>query len=92
MTTPLHLTSTITCSCCGHSETETMPLDACIYLYECVNCQNLMTPQSGDCCVFCSRGTHPCPTSQRESKAYSPLFFNQKTYLTPDKQGAVNLG
>ena len=62
--------STITCSSCGHSECETMPLDACVYLYECRSCKNLMTPQSGDCCVFCSRGTQPCPTSQREGKSY----------------------
>lgn len=72
LTMKLHLNteSTVTCNCCGHSETEIMPLDACVYLYECRSCKNLMTPQRGDCCIFCSRGSHPCPTSQKESRSY----------------------
>ena len=69
----LHTKSSITCSGCGHTSTETMPLDACVYLYECKGCQKLMTPDSGDCCIFCSRGSHPCPTSQRESRAYNTM-------------------
>ncbi len=66
----LHNQSTVTCNNCGHNEPENMPLDACVYLYECRSCSTLMTPQAGDCCIFCSRGSHPCPTSQRESKSY----------------------
>ncbi|WP_228550680.1 GDCCVxC domain-containing (seleno)protein [Endozoicomonas sp. OPT23] len=65
-----HNQSTVTCNNCGHNEPETMPQDACVYLYECRSCRTLMTPQAGDCCIFCSRGSHPCPTSQRESKSY----------------------
>nr|WP_252178568.1 GDCCVxC domain-containing (seleno)protein [Endozoicomonas sp. 4G] len=73
--------STVTCNSCGHCETETMPLDACVYLYECRSCKNLMTPQKGDCCVFCSRGSHPCPTSQRESKSYQVIPRQKQTAL-----------
>ncbi len=63
-------TSVITCPDCHHSSLETMPIDACINLYECTNCEKLITPQSGDCCVYCSHGNAPCPTSQMEKKAY----------------------
>ncbi len=66
-------TSIITCPDCMHHAIETMPQDACIYLYECRNCQKLITPQQGDCCVFCSHGNQPCPTSQRDKKAYAEM-------------------
>lgn len=56
-----------------HHAIESMPQDACIYLYECRNCQKLITPQQGDCCVFCSHGNQPCPTSQRDKKAYTEM-------------------
>lgn len=83
LTMKLHLNteSTVTCSSCGHSETETMPLDACVYLYECRSCKNLMTPQRGDCCIFCSRGTHPCPTSQKESRSYRVIRKQEQAAL-----------
>jgi ribosomal protein L32 len=58
------LISTITCPECGHSETETMPTDACQFFYECKGCGELLRPNRGDCCVFCSFGTVPCPPIQ----------------------------
>ena len=66
-------TSVITCPGCHNHAVEVMPQDACIYLYECKSCQKLITPQKGDCCVFCSHGNNPCPTSQRERKAYAVI-------------------
>ena len=73
-------TSIITCPDCTHHIVENMPQDACIYLYECRNCQKLITPQQGDCCVFCSHGSQPCPTSQRDKKAYAQMpSFSAKT-------------
>ncbi len=60
------LVSTITCPECGHAEAETMPEDACVHFYECSNCGALLRPKAGDCCVFCSYGTVPCPPVQRE--------------------------
>ena len=58
------LRSTITCPVCGHQKTEIMPTDACIYFYKCKDCETLLKPQQGDCCVFCSYGTMPCPPIQ----------------------------
>jgi hypothetical protein len=56
--------STITCPFCGTSKTETMPTDACQFFYECSECGILLRPKGGDCCVFCSFGTIPCPPMQ----------------------------
>ena len=63
MTAPI-LESVITCPECGHARTEVMPTDACQWFYECVNCRKVLRPKKGDCCVFCSYGTVPCPPIQ----------------------------
>lgn len=56
----IQLQSTITCPVCGFAKEETMPTDACQFLYQCSGCQALLKPQPGDCCVFCSYGSvHP---------------------------------
>jgi alkylmercury lyase len=56
--------STITCPACGTAKTETMPTNACQYFYECTGCGTLLRPKQGDCCVFCSYGSVPCPPMQ----------------------------
>ena len=58
------LQSVITCPECGHASEETMPTDACQWYYECKGCGDLLQPLKGDCCVFCSYGTVPCPPIQ----------------------------
>jgi hypothetical protein len=60
------LLSTITCPQCGAASMETMPVDACRILYECPGCGARLKPRSGDCCVFCSYGSVPCPPVQAE--------------------------
>jgi hypothetical protein len=65
------LESTLTCPTCGAAKLETMPTDACQYFYECTACHSLLRPKSGDCCVFCSYGTVPCPPIQVGGKADS---------------------
>ncbi len=60
------LTSTITCPSCAHAAVETMPTDACQYLYACRQCGHEMKPKRGDCCVYCSYGDTPCPPIQDE--------------------------
>ncbi|MGB3388410.1 GDCCVxC domain-containing (seleno)protein [Nitrobacter winogradskyi] len=55
------LESTITCPNCGHREMESMPADACQFFYDCTSCSARLKPKLGDCCVFCSYGTVPCP-------------------------------
>ena len=62
------LESRLTCPDCGHEETELMPTDACQWYYECKGCGVLLKPLKGDCCVFCSYGTVPCPPIQVSGK------------------------
>lgn len=56
--------STVTCPVCGHVETETMPTVSCQWFYECKECHQVLKPKEGDCCVFCSYATVPCPPIQ----------------------------
>lgn len=63
------LQSTITCPNCGHKKEETMPTDACQYFYECENCKAQLKPKQGDCCVYCSYGSVPCPPIQETGKS-----------------------
>ncbi len=56
--------STLTCPECGHRSTDRMPVDACVYFYDCTGCGALLKPKSGDCCVYCSYGDVPCPPIQ----------------------------
>ena len=62
----LQLTSTLTCPVCAHQQTEQMPTDACQYFYECPGCRTVLKPLAGDCCVYCSYGTVPCPPIQQQ--------------------------
>jgi hypothetical protein len=59
------LASTITCPLCGTAKTETMPVNACLFFYDCTGCGALLRPKPGDCCVFCSFGSVPCPPVQQ---------------------------
>ncbi len=61
--------STITCPACGAQATETMPTAACQVLYVCAQCGAHLRPTPGDCCVFCSYGSVPCPPLQEEHAA-----------------------
>jgi rubredoxin len=58
------LQSTIRCPHCGVARTETMPTDACQIVYRCTGCGMVLRPKHGDCCVFCSYGSVPCPPMQ----------------------------
>lgn len=60
--------SNLTCPECGLVKTETMPTDACQWFYAFEQCHALLKPKTGDCCVFCSYGTVPCPPIQQEGK------------------------
>jgi hypothetical protein len=61
------LTSILRCPSCGAEREETMPTDACQIVYVCPSCQATLRPRSGDCCVFCSYGSVPCPPVQLET-------------------------
>jgi hypothetical protein len=58
------LESVITCPRCGFARRETMPVDACQFFYDCAGCGARLRPNEGDCCVFCSFGSVPCPPKQ----------------------------
>ncbi|RYY47379.1 MAG: hypothetical protein EOO06_12580 [Chitinophagaceae bacterium] len=60
----IKLQSIITCPACGFQKEETMPTNACTYFYKCTNCDTLLKPKEGDCCVFCTYGTVKCPPIQ----------------------------
>ncbi len=65
-TAAVSLHSTLTCPQCGHAKAEIMPADACQWFYECERCHALLKPKAGDCCVYCSYGTVPCPPIQTQ--------------------------
>ena len=60
--------SEITCPHCGHRRIEEMPTDACQFFYACEACGTVLRPKAGDCCVFCSYGSVPCPPVQLERR------------------------
>ncbi|MCB1907979.1 MAG: hypothetical protein KDH15_11450 [Rhodocyclaceae bacterium] len=60
--------SVLTCPLCGHAKVETMPTDMCLWFYECEGCHALLRPAPGDCCVFCSYGSVPCPPVQMHGR------------------------
>ena len=66
MANTIILQSTIKCPHCGFQKEETMPTDACQFFYTCTNCNTLLKPKEGDCCVFCTYGNVPCPPIQED--------------------------
>ena len=60
--------STVTCPDCGHARAETMPIDACVVVYDCADCGATLRPKSGDCCIFCSYGDVACPPVQVDGR------------------------
>ncbi len=62
------LESELVCPKCGHKSREVMPTNSCLYFYECKGCGELLKPNTGDCCVFCSYGSVPCPPVQEQGK------------------------
>ena len=58
------LNSKLVCPSCGFEKEEEMPQDACQFFYECEGCKTVLKPKEGDCCVYCSYGSVPCPPIQ----------------------------
>jgi hypothetical protein len=63
-TSAVSMSSDITCPTCGYTKTETLPTEVCQLKYTCTKCNTEMFPKEGDCCVFCTYGTHKCPSKQ----------------------------
>jgi chromate transporter len=68
------LESVLTCPQCGHAKAEVMPTDACQFFYTCGGCGTLLRPKAGDCCVFCSYGSRPCPPKQAAADGAGSVF------------------
>jgi hypothetical protein len=83
--------STLTCPYCGHRETETMPTDSCQWFCDCKGCGEVLKPKQGDCCVYCSYGTVPCPPIQ-EGACCGGRFLDSASFVsatnTPFQSGA----
>lgn len=63
---PMQIESKLRCLNCGHQRVEQMPQDACQFFYDCTGCGTRLKPKAGDCCVFCSYGSVPCPPIQAQ--------------------------
>ena len=66
------LHSLLTCPKCGVARDEPMPTDACIFFHVCTGCGAMLKPKAGDCCVFCSYGSVPCPPVQEQRGCCGP--------------------
>ncbi len=62
------LKSIITCPVCAHQKEENMPTYSCHFFYECEKCHTVLRPKDGDCCIYCSYGSMPCPIAQKEEE------------------------
>lgn len=69
---PVQLQSVLRCPACGYQSELTMPTDACQFFFECPACSAMLAPKTGDCCVFCSYGTMPCPPIQLRHSCCGP--------------------
>jgi hypothetical protein len=56
--------SDVTCPRCGFVKREKMPMNACQVAYACGKCGAVLRPKTGDCCIYCSYGSVPCPPVQ----------------------------
>jgi hypothetical protein len=61
----IRLKSIITCPNCNFKKEEVMPVNTCLCIYECENCNKEIRPEKGNCCVFCTHGNVQCPPTQQ---------------------------
>jgi hypothetical protein len=71
MNAALVLRGMLTCPECCQRTIETMPLNACIWFYDCPGCGTTVRPKAGDC-AFCSYGSVPCPPMQQARDCCRP--------------------
>jgi hypothetical protein len=65
--------ATVTCPLCAHAALVAMPEDFCLYYFDCPGRGAILRPLPGDCCVFCSYGSAPCPSVQRRRERSAPM-------------------
>ena len=69
MSFTVELTSRVTCPSCGDQHLEPMPEFSCLLSYTCPKCGTVLRPAEGDCCIFCTYGSVPCPPIQVRRRA-----------------------
>ena len=62
----LKMSAVLTCPKCGFRHEYAMPGNSCQFYFRCGNCEAVLRPKPGDCCVFCSYADTKCPPKQRE--------------------------
>ena len=70
----MQLQSILTCPKCSHQAVETMATDSCQFFYDCKGYGERLKPLAGDCCVFCSYGSMPCPPLQTNMRCCVPAI------------------
>jgi hypothetical protein len=65
----MQIESILTCPHCSFQSFEQMPTAACQFFYVCKGCGQKLKPLAGDCCVYCSFGSVPCPPVQEHGKS-----------------------
>ena len=70
------LESKITCPECNYKQAETMPIESCLWFYDCKGCKKALNPINNDYCVYCSYYTVPYPPIQLESNFCGLNTFN----------------
>ena len=61
----------ITCPYCKVSKEELMPARYRVDSYLCTACGKMLTPESGECCVFCAFSNTICPPQQEKRNCCS---------------------
>lgn len=62
-------TAVLTCPRCSSATGARMPENACVVRWDCPHCGAELRPEDGDCCVFCSYGSEPCPPLRDSASA-----------------------
>ena len=58
----MSLVGTITCPECRGQTSATIPMNACLFFFDCPACGAHLRPRPGECCVICSYGDQACPS------------------------------
>lgn len=69
----IELKSTITCPVCLHQKIEEMPINSCLFMYKCEQCETVLIPNKADSCIFCSYGSSVCPHVQENHMEHIDL-------------------
>ena len=67
------MNSKFKCPYCDQEQIADMGFDSCLYFWKCKDCEKIIKPLEGDCCVFCSYGETKCLPKNQEETEYKTL-------------------